>query len=348
MHRSTRRGLLLSDKGGQMNRRRKLMVAMGASAFGMPFAAFAQQQNKVWRVGFLSPRSRPANLDSDIFAAFASGMRELGYVEGKNLAIEWRFAGGKSEALPALAAELVRLKVDLIVASSTQSTLAAQKATVGIPIVMGSVSDPVGNGFIKSLARPGGNITGFANLASDLAPKRLEMLRSMVPKLARVAALVNPSNPGHAEFVRSLQAAGKTVGVVILPVPAGSPPEIDAAFAAMKRDAAGAVIVAADQYFREQRTQLATAAAKHRMPSIFANRAFVEAGGLLCYGADTVDLYRRAATHVDKIFKGTKPGDIPVEQPTKFELFINGKTAKALGLKIPQSLLIMADKVIEW
>jgi putative ABC transport system substrate-binding protein len=331
-----------------MNIRRKLVIALGASALAAPLVSFAQQQGKVWRVGFLGSRSRStASSPNPIYDAFVQGMRELGYVENKNLAIEWRFADGKNERLAGLAAELVQLKVDVIVAAGVPPTSAAQKATSTIPIVMGNSIDPVGSGFVASLARPGGNITGLSSLIVDLSPKHFEMLRSMVPKLSRVAILVNPANSGHATILKSVQTAAQKSSVKLLPVQARNPQEIESAFSTMTRENAEAVIVANDGVFTQQQRQIAKLAAKHRLPSVTLRREYVEAGGLMSYGPSFVEQYRRAATHVDKIFKGAKPGDLPVEQPTKFELIINRKTAKALGLTIPQSLLISADKVIE-
>ncbi len=330
-----------------MNNRRKLIVALGAGAVGVPLGSFAQQLGKVWRVGFLAPRNRPASLESDVYSGFIQGMRELGYVEGKNLTIEWRFADGRYERLPGLAAELAQLKVDVIVTSSPPATSAAQKATTNIPIVMGSGSDPVSAGFVKSLAHPGGNITGVTNIASDLGPKHLEMLLSMVPKLSRVAILLNPDNSAHATALKNVQAAAQRTGVTILSLNARAPQKIENAFSKMAREKAGGLIVPRDPLFIQQTRQIAELAAKHRLPTIAGVREYVEAGGLMSYGASLTDLYRRAATYVDKIFKGAKPGALPVEQPTTFELFINGKTAKALGLKIPYSLQILAGKVIE-
>jgi putative ABC transport system substrate-binding protein len=289
-----------------------------------------------------------AILDTDYYyGPFRQGMRELGYVDGKNLVIEWRSADSKVERLPGLAAELVKMNVDIILTAGTQATSAAQKSTTMLPIVMVSVGDPVAAGFVKSLARPAGNITGLSNLNVDLSPKRLEMLLSMVPRLSRAAVLVNPSNTSNIQTLESTQAEGRKRGVKILRVEARTPQEIENAFALMMRESAGAVIVASDAFFNQQARQIAELAIKHRMPSISAFLDYAEAGVLMTYGSNTTDLYRRAATHVDKILKGAKPGDLPVEQPTRFELIINGKTAKALGLKIPQSLLIMADKVIE-
>ena len=287
-------------------------------------------------------------LDSDVFyGPFRQGMRELGYVEGKNLVIEWRFADTHYERLAGLAAELVQMKMDVLVAGGNDAPLAMQKATTKIPIVIASASDPVGSGLIKSLARPGGNITGLSTISNDLGPKRLEMLLGMVPKLSRVAVLVNPANTVHTRSLKKVQAAAQKLGVKILPVEARTAPEIENAFSVMAREKAGAVIVERDALFNQQVRQIAQLAMKHRLLSITGVREYVEAGGLMSYGPNNADGFRRAATYVDKIFKGAKPGDLPVEQPTKFELFINRKTAKTLGLTIPQSLLISADKVIE-
>ena len=330
-----------------MNNRRKLLVALGAGALATPLVSFSQQQNKVWRVGFLLLRSRPDTLDSEVVRAFLQGMSDLGYVEGKNLVIEWRFAEGEYERLPGLAAELVQLKVDVIVTPASQTTSAAQKSTTTIPIVMVNVGDPVGSGFVKSLAHPGGNITGLSNVSVDLSPKHLEMLLSMVPRLSRVAVLVNPTNSGYTTMLKSVETSAQKVGAKILPVEARTAPEIEKAFSAMSREKAGAVIVARDALFIQQARRIAELAAKNRLPSIAEIREYVDAGGLMSYGQNRRDNYRRATTYVDKIFKGAKPGDLPVEQPTKFELIINRKTAKALGLTIPQSLLISADKVID-
>ena len=330
-----------------MNNRRKLIVALGAGALAAPLGSFAQQQGKVWRVGFLALRARPISLDADYVGAFQRALRELGYVEGQNLVIDWRFAEGRTELLPVFAAELIQLKVDVIVINGTAAANAAQKATATIPIVFPNTGDPVAAGYVKSLARPGGNMTGLSNISNDIIPKHLEMLLSMVPKLTRVAVLLNSSNKANILNLERIQSAAKRTSVKILPVEARTAPEIESAFSAMARDKAGAVIVINDTFFIQQRRQIAELATKNRLPSISAVREYAEAGGLLSYGSSITDNNRRVATYVDKIFKGAKPADLPVEQPTKFELFINGKTAKALGLKIPQSLLISADKVIE-
>jgi len=327
--------------------RRKLLIMLGAGALTAPLHSFAQQQGKVWRVGFLSARSRPVSLDSDEYGGFPQGMRELGYVEGKNLLIEWRYAEGKYERLPGLLAELVRLKVDAIVAPGSPVISAAQKVTTTVPIVVVNAQDPVGSGLIKSLAHPGGNITGLSSLAVDISPKHLEMLLGMVPKLTHVAVLVNFDNPSHPVTLKNVQAAAQKANVKVLPVEARTAPEIEKAFSAMAREKAGAVIVARDALFLQQARQIAELAAKHRLPTISGIREHIEAGGLMTYGPNSTDSFRRAATYVDKIIKGEKPANLPVEQPTKFELVINRKTANALGLTIPQSLLIMADRVIE-
>ena len=328
-----------------MNNRRKLVIALGAGVLTVPLSSFAQQQGRVWRVGVLVPRGRPASLDADVFGGIPLGMRELGYVEGKNLVIEWRFGDGEYERLPGLAAELVAAKADVIITGGPQATSAAQKTTATIPIVMGSVPDPVERGFIASLARPGGNITGLSNLAVDIGPKYLEILLTLVPKLSRVAVLLNPDNQGLAALLKRIDAV--KANVAILPVEARTPQDIDKAFAVMTRERVGAVIMPQDSFFVQQQNQIVELAAKSRLPLVTAARAYVEAGGLISYGPNVADQWRRTATYVDKIFKGARPSDLPVEQPTKFEMFINGKTAKALGLKIPPALLISADKIIE-
>ena len=329
-----------------MNNRRKLVIALGAGAISVPFGSYAQQQGKVWRIGFLSPR-RPDNLATDVYGGFQRGMRELGYIEGKNLVIEWRYADGVLDRLSDLAAELVRLQVDVIVTAGTLAASAAQKATSTIPIVMANVGDPVAAGLVKSLARPGENITGLSNFTADMNSKRLEMLLSMAPKQARVVYLINPDNPQNVLGFKNIEAAGQKHGITVLLAEARTPQEIDKAFASFRQQNVGALFVALDAIFQQQRNRIAKLAAKYRWPSISADSMYAEAGGLITYGTNQADLFRRAATYVDRILKGAKPADLPVEQPTKFELIINGKTARALGLTIPQSLLIMANKVIQ-
>jgi putative ABC transport system substrate-binding protein len=334
-------------EGTHLNPRRQVLIALGLGMLAGPRVILGQQPGRVWRVGFLALRHVDL-VDTDYYyGPFRQGMRELGYVEGRNLAIEWRSAEGKAERLPALAAELVQLKVDVIVTAGTPAASAAQKATSTLPIVMATTVDPVGSGFVKSLSHPATNMTGLSNLTLDIGPKTLEIMVSMVPKLSLVAVLVNPANPAHAAILKSTQNSAQKLNVKVLPVEARTAQEIERAFSVMARERAGAVIVAIDAFFIQQGRQIADLAAKHRLPSMSGSREYVEAGGLMSYGQNLADNYRRAATYVDKILKGAKPGDLPVEQPTTFELFINRRTAKAIGLAIPQELLLRADRVIE-
>jgi putative ABC transport system substrate-binding protein len=299
------------------------------------------------RVGYLSPGSPSEPFRQRRFEAFRQGLRELGYVEGQNIAIESRWAEGKYDRYPALAADLVRLKVDVIVAVGGRASQVAQQATRTIPIVMSVVIDPLGSGLVASLARPGGNVTGLTIMASDLVGKQLEVLKEVVPKVSRVALLWNPANPGSAPQLREAEAAARALGVRLQTLEARDPQEIDSAFAAMTRERAGALVVLADAILLNQRRQIAELAAERRLPAVYGPSEHAAAGGLMAYSANLLDLERRAATYVHKILKGAKPADLPIEQPTKFELVINLKTAKALGLTIPQSLLLRADQVIE-
>ena len=328
-----------------MNRRDTIiaLIALASAAVSRP--SWAQQQGRVWRVGYLSPTS--ASVNPQYTGAFLQGMRELRYVEGKNLVIEWRYADGKFDRLPVLAEELVQLKVDVIVAAASPAIGAAQKATTTIPIVMASTGDPAGSGFVKSLARPGGNITGLSNMASDTGAKLVELLLSAVPKVSRVAVLVTPTSTTYRAIAESVQAGARKAGVKTLVAEASTPLDIENAFSMMAREKADAVIVGNSTLFIQQRRQIAELALKHRIPSMFGTRANVEAGGLISYGPNITDNYRRAATYVDKIIKGAKPADLPVEQPVTLELVVNLKTAKALGLTIPQSLLVRAHDVIQ-
>jgi len=330
-----------------VNKRRKLIVALGAGALAAPFGSFAQPQGKVWRVGVLSQRTL-GPLDADVVGGFPTAMRGLGYVEGKNLVIEWRSAEGNYDRLAGLAAELVKTNVDAIVTVGGRPALEAQKATTTIPIVFGSANDPVGMGLVKSLAHPGGNITGLSNISSDFAPKLLEMLLSMVPKASRIAIVTNPENRTPYSLSKTIEAAAQGTKVTtILPMVARTPQDIEKAFALMGREKVDATILQSDGFFLQQRRHIVELAAKYRLPVISMRKAFVEIGLLMSYGPNTVNFYERAASYVDKIFKGAKPADLPVEQPNTLELVINRKTAKALGLAIPQSLLISATKVIE-
>jgi putative ABC transport system substrate-binding protein len=330
-----------------MKNRRKLVVALGAGSLLASFGSLAQTPGKVWRVGFLTLRKRPDNFDVNVIGAFRTGMRELGYVEGKNLIIEWRFADGKPERLAGMAAELVQLNVDVIVTAASQPTSAAQKATTTIPIVMGSAGDPVASGFVQSLARPGGNITGVSENAVDIVAKLLEVLVTIRPKLSLVAVLTNPDNTALATRLKVIQDAAKSIGIAILPTEARNANEIGEAFALMALKKAEAVIVPTDPVFIQQWRLIADLAAKYRLPSTGGSGEYAQAGGLLSYAPNFLDNYRRSATYVDKILKGAKPADLPVEQPAKFELVINLKTAMALGLAIPPSLLLRADEVIQ-
>jgi len=323
------------------------IVTLTLSLLAAPLAADAQQAGKVPRIGFLgvtSPSDRPSHLD-----AFRQRLRELGWVEGQNIVIDYRYAEGRVDRLPDLAAELVRLKVDLIVASAgTQAATAAKNATETIPIVMIYVRDPVGTGLIASLARPGGNVTGVSGSAGlELFAKQLELLKETVPKIRRVAILSNPDNAYHQLAIREVNVAARSLGVQLQLLEARGPNEFDGAFAAMAKERVGALLVLSDAIFGSHRTRLADLAARSRLPAAFGVRDDVEAGGLMSYGPSILDSYRQAATYVDRILRGAKPAELPVEQPAKFELVINMKTAKALGLTIPQSVLLRADHVIE-
>jgi putative ABC transport system substrate-binding protein len=309
-----------------------------------PLAAAAQQpREKSARIGLLG--DVPSFLDE----AFRQGLRELGYIEGQNIVIEHRSPEWHYERLPGLATDLVRRKVDVIVAASPAATKAAKQATSTIPIVFTVSGDPVADGFVASLARPGGNITGLATVGPELVEKQLELLKAVAPKVSRVAVLQNPNThrDAHSAVLRQAEGSARGLGMQLQFLDARTPSEIETAFAAMSSQRADGILVLRDAVFRAQRTQITALAAKNRLPAVYGLREEAEAGGLIAYGASVPQMYRRAATYVDKILKGAKPGDLPVEQPTKFELVINLKTAKALGLTIPPSLLLRADQVIE-
>ena len=306
--------------------------------------AEAQQPTKVPRIGYLTATSLSAIACRT--EAFRQGLRELGYVEGKNIVIEWRSSEGKADRLPGLAAELVRLKVDVIVSGGPTATGSAKEATVTIPIVMAFDNDPVGSGFVASLARPGGNITGLSTLSPEISGKQLELLREIVPRLSRVAVLGNSPNPGNAQVLKEMELAAGAFGVKLQYLDVLSPKDIETAFRAASKGRADAVLALASAVLISQRAQIADLAIKSRLPAIYERREYVEAGGLMTYGVSITDLDRRAATYVDKILKGTKPADLPVEQPKKFEFIINLKAAKQIGLTIPPNVLVRADKVI--
>jgi putative ABC transport system substrate-binding protein len=308
-------------------------------------AAEAQQPTKVTPIGYLAGPSLSAIADR--VEAFRQGLRELGYVEGKNIVIERRFADGKLDRLPALAGELVRLKVEVIVTGGGPVTRAAKEATSTIPIVMANDNDPVGDGFIASLARPGGNITGLSNFAPELSGKRLEILREVVPKLSRVAVLGTSTTPAHAQMIREIELVAKAFGVKLQYLEVLESKDIEAAFRAAIKGRADGVLTLPSGILVSQRSQIVEIAAKSRLPAMYHSSQFVEPGGLMFYGVNVLDLDRRAATYVDKILKGRKPADLPVEQPMKFEFVINLKAAKAIGLTIPPNVLVRANKVIQ-
>ena len=308
--------------------------------------ASAQQTGNVPRIGFLAVGSRDGR--AFLIDGFLQGLRERGYVEGKSIVIEYRFSEDRNDRLPALAAELVASKVRLIVASGTPASFAAKHATSTVPIVMGGIAaDPVATGLVASLARPGGNITGMSMMSAPLGGKRLELLKRTVPALARVAVFWNPPNPAYGPILKELEAAAPVLGLKIQRLEVRVPTDFEGAFETAVKQRAGALIAPGDPLVANRPRMVADIALKYRMPTLMDNKEFVEAGGLLSLGLDLVESYRRAATHVDKILKGANPADLPMEQPTKIELFVNLKTARALGLTIPQLVLYEASRVIE-
>jgi len=326
--------------------RRAFIGTLAGGLLAAPLAAEGQQSGRVPRIAWLGGQARETA--HPYVQAFQRGLKDLGWIEGQNIVIEWRFSGGRAELLPDLAAELVRLRVDLIVVPSSPTALAAKNATKTIPLVTVAVGDPVALGLVASLARPGGNITGLSNsVGPEIAGKQLELLKEVVPKVSRMAVLWNPNTRGNALALRETEIAARALGLELQPLEARSLNDFDRAFAAMTAKRAGALLVLGDVMFSTHRNRLADLAAKNRLPAMYAARESVEAGWLMSYGPNTPELFRRAATYVDKILKGAKPGDLPIEQPTKFELVINLKTAKTLGLTIPPSLLQRADQVIE-
>jgi ABC-type uncharacterized transport system, periplasmic component len=327
-----------------MNNRRKLLVAFAATILAVPLASFAQQQGKIWRIGYLATSDPATSPQLDVFR---DGLRERGYVEGKNLTIEYRWAEGSIERRPELAIELVNLKVEVIFAFGTPAVAAAKQATSTIPIVMVGVGDPVGSGLVASLARPGGNITGVSRLGAELTAKLVELLPQVVPGIKRVAVLRNPANAVAARQMIYAETAARSLGLQLQAFDVRSPADFENAYAGMAKARAAGVVVLGEPMFTGNSRRIAELAIKSRISSIHNNRIYPEAGGLMSYGPVLDDVWRLAASYVDKILKGAKPADLPVEQPTKFELVINMKTAKALGITIPQSVLSRADKVIE-
>jgi putative ABC transport system substrate-binding protein len=325
------------------------IVTITLSLLTAPRAAHAQQPMKVARIGYLVTGGLDSPETRILLDAFRQGLRERGYVEGQNLVIEYRAADGQLERFPALAAELVQLQPEVIVAQGTPAARAAQQATSTVPIVTPVMGDPVGDGLVASLARPGGNITGLTFLGPELVAKRLELLKEALPRVSRVAALWHPG--AYAErtpsaMVQETEAAARTLGVQLQRVEVRGPDELDRAFSTMTRERAEALIVLPSAMLYNERRRLVDLAARHRLPAMYQAREMVELGGLIAYGASIPDLIRRSATHVDKILKGAKPADLPVEQPTKFELVVNLKTAEALGVTVPRTLLFQATEVI--
>jgi putative ABC transport system substrate-binding protein len=326
-----------------MNNRRKLVTVLGAGTLAAPLGSFAQPSGKVWRIGVLSPSSGP----NELTEAFRDQLRILGYIEGRNLSIEYRWSAGDDARLPEMAAALAQLKVDVIVTYAGLGPAAAKRATTTIPIVTAATADPVGQGLVASLARPGGNLTGLSMLSTDLTDKRVQMLRAFVPKATRVAVLAMKGTPATPLLLANLRTVAQQMGLSLIVQEVNEPEALAGAFAAMQTAGAQALIVQQATFTAANRKLILDLAAKYRLPAMFDVRHFVDDGGLISYGPSLLALFRRAAYYVDQIFKGARPADLPVEQPTIFQLFINRKTAKALGLTIPQSLLLSADEVIE-
>jgi len=325
-------------------RKKVFGLALSAILFALCVRVQAQQSTKIPLIGRLAIASQSA--DAARIEAFRNGLRDLSYVEGKNIVIEHRFADGKPDRLPALVAELVRLKVDIIVSAGSTPTRAARAATSTIPIVMSNDNDPVGDGFVASLSHPGGNITGLSNFAPELSGKRLEILREVVPKLSRVAVLGTSTNPAYAQVMKEVELVAKAFGVKLQNLDVLDSKDIETAFRAASKGRTDGVLVLTSAILVPQRAQITDLAAKNRLPAIYSNSQFVEAGGLMFYGVNVLDLDRRAATFVDKILKGRTPNDLPVEQPMRFEFIINLKAAKQIGLTIPPNVLVRANKVI--
>jgi putative ABC transport system substrate-binding protein len=322
-----------------------VVAALCLLLLAAPLAAEAQQAGKVYRLGFLG--NSTAALEANLVGPFREGLRDLGYVEGRNVVIEYRWAEGQYERFPALVAELLALKVDVIVTAGTPAAVAVKQATTTVPLVMAAVGDPVGTGLIASLARPGGNLTGLAAISPDLESKRLELLRELLPKLSLVSFMVNPVNPLHSVSEKHAREAAKVLRLRLEFVGVRTEAEFDHAFETIARERPGAMIVLADRVFLHNRQRIVAFAARHRLPTVYPYRELVDAGGLMCFGPNYSEMHRRAAIFVDKILKGAKPADLPVEQPTKFELVINLKAARALGLTIPPSVLAQADEMIQ-
>jgi putative ABC transport system substrate-binding protein len=325
-------------------RRRDFITLLSGAAATLPLATRAQQSQKMWRIGYLG--FGPAASWTSEVEALRNGLRDLGYVEGKNIIIEFRWAE-RADQTPDLATQLVHMNVDVIFAPASTQVEPARKATKTIPIVFAQHADPVGLGDVASLSRPGGNITGLSMLLTELCAKELEILKETVPRATRIGVLWDPTTPSHLTAIKAIEVASEKLGVELVMAPAGTITDIEGGFSTMTRGRVGGVLVLGSPLFNAQGTLLAELQVKHQLPEIFANRANVDSGGLMSYGADFNDLYRRAATYIDKILKGTKPADLPVEQASKYVLVVNLKAAKALGLTIPPTVLARADEVIE-
>ena len=324
--------------------RRRFLAIISTAVLAAPRAAASQGQ-KIPRIGFLG--NSTAALEANLVAPFREGLREAGYIEGRNVVIDYRWADGTYERFPALIAELVALKVDVIVAAGTPAAVAVKKVAPATPLVMVAVGDPVGTGLVASLARPGGNLTGLVSIAPDLEGKRLELLKEVVPKLTLVAFLVNPANPFHAVSETQARAAATALNLKVQFAAVRAESEFDQAFAAIMSERPGAFIMLADRLFLHHRARIVQFAARNHLPGIYAYRELVEAGGLMSFGPSYEAMHRRSAYYVDRILKGAKPGELPMEQPTQFQLIINSKTAKELALTIPREVLIRAHQIIE-
>lgn len=327
-----------------MNNRRNFLIALGAGAFPLP--VLSQPAGKRWRIGFISGAARSPSIENSFIGGFLQGMRELGYVEGRDYAMEWRFAEAKPALYPQFAAELAKLNVDIFMLGTPQAVRAVQLAAPKTPIVLGISTDPVGSGLVASLAKPGGTVTGIASSLEDSTPKQLELLTAAVPNVARLGALVTTLSPSYDSVLKRMRAATQQAKLSLVTADARSADELDAAFASLAKARVQALMVMSDVLFNVHREKIAALAIRNKLPTMFGVREYVEAGGLMSYGESFREFFRRAATYVDKIIKGANPGDLPMEQPNRFYLTINRKTAQALGLKLPATLLARADEII--
>jgi ABC-type uncharacterized transport system substrate-binding protein len=334
----------LANSIGQEMKRREFITLIG-SVTAWPLAARAQQSEKVPRVGFMGNSTEA--LEANLVGPFREGLRELGYQEGRNIVVVYRWAEGRYERFPALIAELLAAKVDVIVTAGTPAAIVVKQTTTTVPLVMVAVGDPVGTGLVSSLARPAGNLTGLSSIAPDLEGKRLELLRELVPMLAHVGVFYNSTNLFHTVSMQHVRTAAEALGIKLLPLTVRISRDLDGAFATILKEKPDALLVLADRVYLHERERMMNFALQRRLPSANAHKEMVEAGGLMSYGPSYEDMHRRAADYVDKILKGAKPGDLPIQQPTKFDLKVNLKTAKVLGIDVPPTLLARADEVIE-